>query len=70
MPTIALAPTDLAGVVSVNEARASAGLGPLLKDGGEDPDGFITVGEYKAKKEAKPTAAPPEAVPALRSVPR
>ena len=53
-PTIALAPTDLAGVVSVNEARASAGLGPLMIAGGgaEDPDGFLTVGEYKAKKEA------------------
>lgn len=70
VPTIALAPTDLAGVVSVNEARASAGLGPLLKDGAEDPDGFITVGEYKAKKEAAATApiAPPAPAPALRRV--
>lgn len=62
-PTIALAPTDLAGVVSVNEARASAGLGPLMKGGVEDPDGYITVGEYKAKKESSaspPVSAPPK----------
>jgi hypothetical protein len=67
-PNIALAPTDLAGVVSVNEARASAGLGPLMiaGGGGEDPDGFITVGEYKAKKEA--SAKPAPAAPALRAV--
>jgi len=63
-PTIALAPTDLAGVVSVNEARASAGLGPLMRGGVEDPDGYITVGEYKAKKEA----TPPAPTPALRAL--
>jgi hypothetical protein len=71
VPTIALAPTDLAGVVSVNEARSSAGLGPLLtRDGAEDPDGFITVGEYKAKKEAiaKPAAPVAAPAPALRRV--
>lgn len=55
-PTIALAPTDLATVVSVNEARASAGLGPLLRaDGSQDPDGMISVGEFKAKREATAT---------------
>lgn len=33
-PSIALAPTDIARVVSVNEARASAGLGALMLPGG------------------------------------
>lgn len=70
VPTIALAQTDLAGVVSVNEARASAGLGPLTtRDGKEDPNGYITVGEYKALKEASAAApvAPAPAAP-LRAV--
>lgn len=52
-PSIALAPTDLARVVSVNEARASAGLPALLRpDGSADPDGNLTVEEYAAKKAA------------------
>lgn len=64
-PTIALAPTDLARVVSVNEARASAGLGPLVAlGGGDDPDGRLTVEEFAAKKAVLP--APP--APALRAV--
>lgn len=67
-PTIALAPTDLAGVVSVNEARASAGLGPLMRGGAEDPDGYITVGEYKAKKEAAPSAPAALALASARAV--
>lgn len=52
-PSIALAPTDIARVVSVNEARASAGLGPLLLNGAPDPDGALTVEEFSAKKAAK-----------------
>jgi hypothetical protein len=52
-PSIALAPTDIARVVSVNEARASAGLGPLLLNGAPDPDGTLTVEEFSAKKAAK-----------------
>lgn len=68
VPTIALAPTDLARVVSVNEARASAGLGALaLRDGTEDPDGFLTVEQFAEKKKA--AVAPPVAPPALRSIP-
>lgn len=51
-PSIALAPTDIARVVSVNEARASAGLGPLLLNGVPDPDGALTVEEFSAKKSA------------------
>lgn len=46
--------TDMAAVVTVNEARASVKLGSLKKpDGSEDPDGFLTVEEFKAKKSAK-----------------
>lgn len=62
-PTIALAPTDLANVVFVNEARASAGLGPLMRAGVEDPDGYLTIAEFKAKKEAASaaSASPPAA---------
>lgn len=54
---LTLTPSDLASVVTVNEARASAGLGSLLlPDGGEDPDGKLSVAEYKAKREAAGTA--------------
>lgn len=42
-PVIDLAPTDLAVVVTANEARASKGLGPL------PADGELTIAEYKAK---------------------
>lgn len=65
-PTITLAPTDIAKVVRVNEARASAGLGPLtLPSGAADPDGMMTVAAFSAKQDAiasSPTpiaAAPP-----------
>lgn len=79
-PTIALAPADLARVVTVNEARSSAGLGPLtLRDGAEDPDGFLTVEQFAAKKAAQSAAAAPSPggappaeappTPALRAVP-
>lgn len=44
---ITLAPTDLAVIVTVNEARASAGLGPL--GGPSAGDGELTVAEFKAK---------------------
>jgi hypothetical protein len=47
-------PTDVAKIVTVNEARRSIKLGPLLtKDKRPDPDGDLTVAEYAAKKEAK-----------------
>lgn len=59
-PAIVLAPTDIARVVTVNEARASAGAGPLLRaDGSPDPDGQLTVDVFSAKKSAE--AAPPPA---------
>jgi hypothetical protein len=62
-PSITLAPTDIAIVVKVNEARASAGLGPLtLPDGSLDPDGGISVAAFKAKQEAKASSPTPSGV--------
>lgn len=61
-PTITLAPTDIAKVVRVNEARASAGLGPLsTADGHSDPDGWLTVSEFAAKTGAAQEIAVDEA---------
>jgi len=59
-PSITLAPTDIAKVVKVNEARASANLPPLADvNGVPDPDGFLTVAEFAAKKEAQSKASIP-----------
>ena len=67
-PSIALAPTDIARVVTVNEARASAGVGPLtLPTGAPDPDGALTVEQFAAKKAAQ--VAPAAAPSPLRAVP-
>lgn len=42
-----LTPTAMGNVVTVNEARAAAGLGPkLLPDGSPDPTGEMTVSQY------------------------
>ena len=61
-PTIALAPTDLASVVRVNEARASAGLAPLLlEDGSPDPMGLMMISAFLAKQEADTARAQVEA---------
>lgn len=50
---IELAPTDMAKIITVNEARANIGLGKLmLPGGGEDPDGSLTMAEFEAKKKA------------------
>jgi hypothetical protein len=58
-PSVALAPTDIAKVVRVNEARASAGLGPLtLPTGALDPDGLLTVEQFSAKAAAATAPAP------------
>jgi len=60
-PTIELTPTDLATIVTVNEARAQRGLPPR-------PDGEVTIAEYqarnatviaKAQEATDPSAAPP-----------
>lgn len=49
---VKLTGTDAASVITVNEARADMGKGPLQlppgKGGGDDPDGFLTVAEFKA----------------------
>jgi len=60
-PTIELTPTDLATIVTVNEARAQRGLPPR-------PDGEVTIAEFqarnatviaKAQEATDPSAAPP-----------
>lgn len=67
--------TDMASVVTVNEARARANppLGPLLRqDKTEDPDGYLTVTEFKAKRSAKGEAqgeAQGDAAPVKQSAP-
>jgi phage gp29-like protein len=54
----ALSPED-ADIMTVNEARARKGLGPLTgADGAPDPDGNLTVADYVAKKSAARTVAP------------
>lgn len=51
---VQLAPTDLATITTVNEARKGAGLPALtLPNGAPDPDGYLTVSEFKAKRAAK-----------------
>ncbi len=55
---IKLTGTDLASIVTVNEARSESGLGHLQlppPGNGDDPDGFLTVAEFKAKKMATGT---------------
>lgn len=48
-----LTSTDMASITTVNEGRKSVGLGPLVKPTGElDPDGNLTIAEFKAKREA------------------
>lgn len=49
---IALTATDIAGIVTVNEARASQDLPPL-----PGPEGLLTVSEYQAKHAATIAAA-------------
>lgn len=50
VPSLDLSPTDVAAFITVNEARASKGLPPLtFPDGRLQPDGFLTVAEFKAK---------------------
>lgn len=51
-PNVELAPTDIAAVMTANEARASQGLGPL--EGENAQDGELTVAAFKAKNEPAP----------------
>lgn len=53
---IELAPTDLAAVITVNEARAQEGLGPI-------PGGELTVDAFKKASEATAAAAAAAANP-------
>lgn len=56
--TLELTPSDLAQIVTVNEARESVKLPKLtLPDGSPDPDGELTIAEFRAKKEAKGESA-------------
>jgi hypothetical protein len=69
-PSITLAPTDVAKVTRVNEARASAGLDPMTRpDGTPDPDGLLMVATFAAKQEAEfKAAATTPAAPAPASL--
>lgn len=50
-PQIKLTSTDLASVVTVNEVRRGEGLGDLmLINGKSDPDGGLTIQEFRAKR--------------------
>lgn len=51
-PSIALTSTDVAGIVTVNEARAAQGLPPM-----PGPEGTLTVSEYQARNAATIAAA-------------
>jgi len=45
--------SDLASIVTVNEGRATSGLGALLTPAGQiDPDGYLTIAEFGAKRKA------------------
>lgn len=69
-PTITLAPTDIAKVVLVNEARASGGLGPLmLPTGAADPDGLLTVEAFSQKVAAAAAATAAGAAPSTPALP-
>jgi hypothetical protein len=51
--TFSLGVSDLASIVTVNEGRASSGLGDLrTPDGGIDMDGFLTIAEFTTKRKA------------------
>lgn len=48
---IELTASTMASIVTVNEARSSQGLGPLLRpDGSPDPDGKLTISSFEAKR--------------------
>jgi hypothetical protein len=71
-PSASLTTKDVAGIViTVNEARASVGVGPLMLPGGTEPDprGWLTIGEFNSATIAKsdvttqPAASTPAAPP-------
>lgn len=55
---IELTGTDLASIVTVNEVREQHGLGRLkLPDGKDDPEGDLTITEFKSKRMSAGMAA-------------
>lgn len=63
-PPLALGVDAMSAIVKVNEARASSGLSPLqLPGGAPDPDGELTIEEYRAKLQARVEAAKSPAPP-------
>lgn len=51
--SFSLGVADIANIVTVNEGRATNGLGPLqLPNGAPDPDGWLTISEFAAKRKA------------------
>jgi len=47
---VQLTATDIGAIITVNEGRSKMGFGPLLlPSGANDPDGFISIAEFKAK---------------------
>lgn len=60
---VLLAASDKAAVVTVNEVRARLNLGDLLAPGGKrDPDGDLTVEDFRAKRDALRSAQEAETV--------
>lgn len=47
---VTLTPSAIGAIVTVNEARAQIGLGPLAGENGQpSPDGSLTIAEYQSK---------------------
>ncbi len=57
-PLVASVPdADMGAVTTVNEAREASGRGRLqLPDGSDDPDGWLTIVEFRAKVQARQQA--------------
>jgi SPP1 gp7 family putative phage head morphogenesis protein len=52
--------SDVASIVTVNEARAGQGLPPLTTpDGAEDPDGNLTIAEFNKRRAPQEPVVPP-----------
>lgn len=63
-PAVQLTPSDLATIVTVNEGRRSQGLESLKTPTGEDdPDGELTIAQFRAKREADPEQSAEERPP-------
>lgn len=64
IPEVRIGVSDVASIVTVNEARAGQGLPPLMNpDGTPNPDGDLTIAEYNKKLipvEGVPVVEPPK----------